>query len=482
MNPPSIHKRLLIRCGLGVGLLLVLLSTGVYGLVRQRLLGQLDDSVKQTAALLANQVELERETINYEWQEGLGTNQALISDDLFQFWDVTIGATTRSPSLDSRDLPQFTGANGLPLLRTIELPTGHRGRAIGMKIYPFVLPEEVKSMKQRGTVIDPQDRPHILVVARDAEPVHQTLKLLRWVLGCGSVLTLGIGFVLIGRVVRTTLRPMDELTVQVKDRAEHQLDSALELPDTLPVELAGLAQNFDLLLARVAAIRQREKDFIRHAAHELRTPIAGLQATTDLALSQPRDAAAYAAHLATCQKTALELGELVKRLSALARVGQPSAPPALSRVDVTDLLRNCLESFLPQLEIRGLLLQQQLPQEPLHATADAALLRIIFNNLLDNAVSYTSDHATVRISASALAGRVEIRIANPTADLPENLERLFEPLFRRDPSRSDAGSHLGIGLTLSLEAATAMAASLRATQPHPGQVEFTLSLPASSGT
>jgi signal transduction histidine kinase len=260
----------------------------------------------------------------------------------------------------------------------------------------------------------------------------------------------------------------------MKERATHQLDSALELPSDLPVELMELAENFDTLLARVAAIRERERDFIRHAAHELRTPIAGLRATTDLALSQPRDAAAYAAHLATCQKTAIELGELVKRLSALSRIDQAAAPPLLEPIDIAKILAKRLDAFTPLFKKRSLQLKRDFPTGPMTVTGDLTLLNIILNNLLDNAVSYAAPESEVIIHGRITGKQVEIRIANLSENLPDNLERLFEPLFRRESSRRDAGAHLGIGLTLSLEAATAMRATLHARRPEAGWIEFVL--------
>ncbi len=475
MRTPSIRRTLLLRCGFGVGILLCLLSTATYLIVRHGLIRELDRSITQTAALLSNQVELEDGMITFEWKEGVGTNRVVPDEGLFQFWNEANGETTRSTRLDGRDLPKFQGATGDSLIQDIQLP-GSRStlRAIGLRIYPFVTPEESARMKSSGNIIDPKSMPHILVVARDKKSIYRVLNRTRWVLGVGTLLTLGLGFLLIDRVIRVTLRPIDELTAQMKDRAGHQLDSALDLPEALPTELTGLAENFDSLLSRVATIRQRERDFIRHAAHELRTPIAGLRATTDLALSQPRDAAAYAAHLASCQKTAVELGNLVKRLSALSRIGQTGSPTRLETVDPAGILAECLEPFLPLFNHRGLKVTRDLPAAPIPASGDVTLLRIIFNNLLDNAVSYATPGGEIRISGGVTDGQVQIRIANQAEDLPEDLDRLFEPLFRKESSRTDAGAHLGIGLTLSLEAAAAMGATLQARNAEAGWIEFVL--------
>ena len=141
MSIPSIRRALLIRCGLGIGVLLCLLSAGIYLMVRESLYRELDDSIRETAAILANQVELENEAITYEWQEGIGTNRGLIDGALFQFWNESGASTTRSPALHWRDLPKFCGVDGGPLLRNIPLPDGHPGRAVGLRVSPFVVPE-----------------------------------------------------------------------------------------------------------------------------------------------------------------------------------------------------------------------------------------------------------------------------------------------------------------------------------------------------
>lgn len=477
MKARSIRKTLLTRCGIGVGLLLLLLSTGVYLTARRSLYREIDDGIRGTAALLSNQVELEGGEVLYEWGEGLGANNVVSSDDLFQFWDETSDKISRSPALGQRNLPRFAGPGGEPEYRDIILPGGSHGRALGMRILPFVLPDEIVAMRQRGRIIDVRSLPQILVVAEDSGPILATLRLLRVLLGAGSLLTLGLALGVIDRVIRQSLRPIDELAEQVESRSGRQLDAALDLPASLPTELVGLARNFDLLLGRVATIRERETDFIRHAAHELRTPIAGLRATTDLALSQPRSAAEYQAHLATCQRAAIDLGELVKRLSALARIGRETSPPSIGSTDLAALVRDCIETHAPRFDARGMRLVVQLPDEPLVVATDAAMARIIVNNLLDNAASHADDGSEIQISANSAADHAQLRIANRADDLPHPLERLFEPLFRKEYSRHDSASHLGIGLTLSLEAATAIGATLEAGDARPGWIEFTLTLP-----
>jgi signal transduction histidine kinase len=309
--------------------------------------------------------------------------------------------------------------------------------------------------------------------------VQRTLDRLRWMMAGGTLLTLGLGFVLIVRAVRSSLEPIDRLSHEVRERAGHQLDQALDVPGEMPVELVDLAREFDALLARVAVIRRRERDFIRHAAHELRTPIAGLQATTDLALSQPREASAYVRALEDCQRVAGQLGELVKRLSALARIGRAIDPLALAPIDLSAVTGESAAAFRERAAQRGLTWRFDWPEGGLKARSDAATLRIILNNLFDNAVEYAAANGEIRIVGRAADGRVRLEVSNPVDDPPDDPERLFEPLFRRDESRHDAADHLGIGLTLSREAALALGGGLNArlTAERNGLV-FVLELPA----
>lgn len=480
MTTPSIRRLLLIRCGIGIGVLLCLLSISIYVQVRRGLYKELDQSLSQTAALLGNQIEYEGGKIIFEWQEGSGASGHFLSDALYEYWNENSGEVTRSPGLKLQEhLPRFTGPKGKSEIRDIQLPyTQRHARAIGIRVYPFIIPEEMERMRLSGNVVDPKSLPHTLVVARDAKYVHRILTRVRWILATGTLATLVIGYLMMELAIRISLRPIHKLSHEVHARTGNPDDVTARLPADLPHELKGIVESFEALLKRVAAIRDRERSFIRHAAHELRTPIAGLRATTDLALSKPRDASAYAAHLSTCRQTALELSDLVMRLTALARIDQGSKPPALQAINLTTILDESVMRFQPLFDQRNLKIAREAePSITAQASGDTTLVRIILNNLIDNACAYAPEGSEVIIRTRASKERVEISIANPSEIPPENLDRLFEPLFRYEESRHDEHSHLGIGLTLSLDIARSMNGTLFARKTPEGWIEFVLGLP-----
>lgn len=473
----SIRRTLLIRCGIGVCILFTVLSLSIYLMVRRSLYAELDQSLRETAAILANQMEYEHGSIIFEWQEGIGTNLALSDEALFQYWDETTGHTTRSPALGHDDLPKFTGPSGAPDIETISFPGRiEHARVLGLLIFPYILPEEAAALKASGGSFDPNAFPHTLVVARDLTPVLRTLAELTAILTVGTLVTFALGFFVINRAILSSLKPIAELTAQVRSRSGENFDSPIIIPGGIPSELTPLADSFDTLLARVAAIRSRERDFIRHASHELRTPIAGLSAVTELALSRPRSPEEYVRHLESCAESSAQLGKLVARLSALSRIGGKSAPPELTSISLREALTQTLAEFAPSLAAAGITTSVSPEQGGFTALADPTLTRLILRNLLENAASYATPGSTLAIHLSESQGRCAISLTNPAPVLTENPDRLFEPLFRQDPSRS-APDHLGIGLTLSREAAEAMHSTLTADRPDQETIRFTLSLP-----
>jgi len=477
MKRPSIRRWLLIRCGVAIACLLVIVGVAIYFTVKHSMLNALDGSILETAALLGNEVELENERIQFEWQEGLYTNAALTAGGLFQYWDEQTGITTRSPALGSGNLTKFSGTDHFPVVRDILLPNGRRARAVGLRIHPFVVPEEMERMVKVGRVIDPTSRTFILVVAGDAEPINYTLNRLRWILAGSLFLSLTVGFLIIVRVVNLALKPIAHLTKQVKNRSELQVDKSLDLPPGLPSELLGLTENFNLLLGRVAGIREREAGFIRLVAHELRTPVAGLMATSEFALSRKREAIDYEKELKNCHQSALELDELVKRLFALAKLGAKSEPHSFEKIDLIALLDECLRPFIKEFADRDFSLVADLAHESLIILADPYLVRLIFINLLDNALSYTRPEGEISIVCEKSKDIIIVRFSNTTVSPPDQPERWFEPLFRKNASRHDAAQHLGIGLTLSQHAAEAMGWTLLARQTAEEQVTFEIKIP-----
>jgi two-component system sensor histidine kinase QseC len=265
------------------------------------------------------------------------------------------------------------------------------------------------------------------------------------------VLTLPVLLLVMAGAVRQALKPVRALTAQIDRRSANDL-KPLTAPETLPTDLAPLLQAMNAMLARIAQSHDRERRFIADAAHELRTPLAALQAQWDaqhLQASATSSSASAAAAKPPQDKIAqgfARMGRLVSQLLALSRLEH--APPATHvppALNWSALVERLFGELLPQADRAGVELECVWPAdgaEPLPLHADPELVAAMLRNLLDNALRHSAPGQTV--SLRLLSDGIEVIDDGPGVD-DQHLERLGERFFR--PAGQDG---LGSGLGLSI--------------------------------
>jgi two-component system sensor histidine kinase QseC len=239
--------------------------------------------------------------------------------------------------------------------------------------------------------------------------------------------------------VRKGLAPMHQLSGTLAQRRPEALEP-LALAG-LPLEMQPLVHSLNALLERIAGLLESERRFTADAAHELRTPIAAIRAQAQVALGAGDDAAgrrhALQATLAGCDHAT----HLVEQLLTLARLESAAAPSA-TRVDLGDLARRVLADLAPVALARGQQLVLEAPA-PAPLTGPELLLGVLLRNLVDNALRYSPDGATVRVGVAAEAREVVLVVEDSGPGLaPAELARLGER-FYRPPGQAQPGSGLG---------------------------------------
>lgn len=216
---------------------------------------------------------------------------------------------------------------------------------------------------------------------------------------------------------------------------------------------------------------QREREFAGHLAHELRTPLAILK--TELQVEQqshPNDAQRHAA-LGAMVTTVDEMTSLVENLLMLARLERESDPSKLGPVQAHALVEQLWRRLEPKARRRGLQWSNALPQA--HTLqADAGHLRLVLSNLLSNAVSYTEEGGRIEVRATQ-GGALEVWDSGPQL-ASDQLERVFERLWRADTARTDAAKHTGLGLALARALCRHMSLDLEARNTPGGGLTFTI--------
>lgn len=252
--------------------------------------------------------------------------------------------------------------------------------------------------------------------------------------------------------VKRGLQPLARLSDEIKSRSAG---------DLRPIDAAGAPQEtrplvgaLNGLLAEVSSASRSQQRFLANAAHQLRTPLAGLQAHTELALAQPMPQACRT-QLEQVHRATIRTGRLANQLLALART-EPGARSAAAAVDLKGIAGGEAEAWVRQSLARDIDLGFELDPAPVQG--DAFLLREALSNLVHNAIEYSDRGGRVTVRTGRRNGHAFLEVEDDGPGIaPEERERVLER-FYRVPGTPGTGS--GLGLAVVREIAASHAASL----------------------
>jgi signal transduction histidine kinase len=197
---------------------------------------------------------------------------------------------------------------------------------------------------------------------------------------------------------------------------------------------------------RVEAIR---RDFVTNASHELKTPVAGIQALSDslrLAIDRDPDRARKMIH--RLQLEAERLAQLVRELLDLARLEEAAGAQARHRVDVAQLVKVQVDRVSRLAEQKGVIVSADCP-EPATVISLPEELRLIVSNLLENAIQYNRPGGRVTASVRRRDGTVVLEVTDTGLGIPvADRDRIFERFYRVDKARSRQAGGTGLGLSI----------------------------------
>lgn len=263
-----------------------------------------------------------------------------------------------------------------------------------------------------------------------------------WLMACALVTT--VVWFITGRVLSPVRRMTDAIAGITPGSDDQQVAVA-----GLPQELQPVQARLNDLLARVDAVLTREQQTTANIAHELRTPLAGLRAKLELALSGERDPAEVATLCRDGMATLTLLQGLIDNLLLLTRLEAGQEQPRVQAVEVAELLASAWALHQPAALARRLTLERRL-EPALSLITDPDKLRAVFSNLLSNAVAYAAPNSVISITGHEQGdGRIRLTVTNDGATITHaEAERVFEPFWRGDAARTVERGHCGLGLPL----------------------------------
>ena len=231
--------------------------------------------------------------------------------------------------------------------------------------------------------------------------------------------------------------------VQMTNLADMKIDE-----DVLP-EFKQLSRSFNQMLERLNTAFAAQRKFTGNAAHELRTPLALMQAQLELfSAEHPAVLPETAEFLTLLREQTERLTQMTRTLLEMSNLQQVARN---ERIQLAPMIEEIFTDLAPLSDKRGVTLTAE--GNGIMTGSDALIYRLIFN-LTENAVKYNRQGGSVRVSVTQEPEKLLLRVSDTGCGIPEEYQRsIFQPFFRVDKSRSREYGGVGLGLSLVWEIA-----------------------------
>ena len=245
------------------------------------------------------------------------------------------------------------------------------------------------------------------------------------------------------------LKPLRDFSAKV-EKVQIQNLTASVIDEKGASELVRLGDSYNKMLMRLSDAFEVQRQFTGNAAHELRTPLALMQAQLDLYNSSAHpdvDSETYE----TIQMAAEQTERLTKLVKTLLDMSELQTVARTDEIELGALVEEVLADLEPLARERGIALNAGCCGELYMTGSDILIYRVVFN-LVENAIRYNRDGGRVYVSVNKRDSNAVIAVRDTGRGIaPEYIERVFEPFFRVDKSRSRELGGVGLGLALVCE-------------------------------
>lgn len=261
----------------------------------------------------------------------------------------------------------------------------------------------------------------------------------------GLVLMLFLGTGATWLMAGKALKPLGELTDTIEEIGGNNLSRRVEHQDRAD-EIGQLAGSFNHMMDKVSASFERQQRFSASAAHELKTPLATMLVNLDVLDMEEKASAAQMERVLSIVRTNTE--RMIRLVDNLFQLTTEKSSEMCEEVPVDEMFAEILEELSAQLNAKHLSVSLS-SLSGIKLTGNRTMLYRAMSNLVENAAKYNRENGSIFISASQQQEDVIIKIADTGIGIPkEECERIFEPFYRVDQSRSRSIGGAGLGLAL----------------------------------
>lgn len=266
------------------------------------------------------------------------------------------------------------------------------------------------------------------------------------------LLGLSILIITTTKLSRLVYKPVSNVIEQVNSLNLSKKPLLLEYPRTED-ELEELFRAFNSLLAEIERTYGIQKNFIDHASHELKTPLAGLINVLEITMLKQRSLEIYQDKMLLIHSDAIRLKEILDNLLILSKLERSHNNP-IEKIRIDEIFWNVVEQLSKKYSSDKFQLELKVPQESftyLTHCSNATLLYIAIYNFLDNAAKFSTSQQVVNITFLIHQDNLKVVIEDKGIGIPEeDLKLLEQPFYRGENASSHEGSGLGLSIAVKI--------------------------------
>ncbi|WP_254489702.1 sensor histidine kinase [Bacillus thuringiensis] len=239
-----------------------------------------------------------------------------------------------------------------------------------------------------------------------------------------------------------------------------------------------MAEELMVNIEKEREIERQKNELITNVSHDLRTPLTSIMGYLRLLRDAKYDnREQYDEYIKVAFSKSEQLKNLIEDLFEYTKLTNENIVLEKQEICINEMLDQLIEELVPQAEEHGLQLVKGFPDERIYAVVDTEKIVRVFDNLLMNAIKYSSDEGEIKVHLQRKQDNIQISVENPSEEFTKkDLENLFERFYKKDQSRSRVSEGSGLGLAIAKSIVDLQGGDIRA-EYEDGMIRFIISLP-----
>jgi len=445
---------------LATAILMALVYGMVYGVVRYKVYEHLDSDLEYEVRKHEKEIFFRDSNFVFinkkEWEER-EHREVQVNPVFIQLLDTSKKTTDKSPNLKSDEL----------LIPTDVRPYEHHSAIL-----------QDKPIRQVYIPLDKNDQTAgFMIAAIPLEDAQLVISSLKQILLLTYPLILLVLFFSTRILAEKSIDPVKAITERTNRISKERLNDRIPVQKTND-ELQSLTISINNLLDRIEQAVNREKQFTSDASHELRTPLSVIKGKLEVLVRKPRSAEEYRARTSEIIAEIDRMASIVDQLLLLARFDNPHTSISQSNFALNEIIDDTIRHFRGAIEQSGLSVRIIDPDH-VRINSDPALLRIMIDNLVSNAIKYSKAKGEIVIEVRS-GKKTELSISNSGSMVSSNeLENMFLPFFRGEAARKNGETRgQGLGLSITLKISKLLNIDIQPHIENEDQITFFLNFPS----